>query len=310
MFHAKTFAFGFGLSVAGTCFIPIASATPGMLDYYVGLDGRPDLTGALVNYTNPNLNRLTLLYAHDYPSVVNPTLDFTSNHFHRLGAYSYQVPAGSPIPVPAGQSLDTFFTNARTPEGTRPPIKLVEGTGLFVGKFISTDRPESLSDASTEYDNIRIASIHTMRALAGTDPGSQAAATNPFQAMYYSSRFGPNNTPRYTGSMTGAQVGLKLIAATPGLEMYEPDGDRILASVGDVQLLGEGDTFDYSFVFAVDAATRPLTEFNATFQLVDLATDNPLPDSGQFTFALAVIPEPATLGLIAAGALVALRRTK
>jgi hypothetical protein len=60
-------------------------------EYYIGRDQRPTMVGGAYNgLANPNLNRMTMLYAHTYPEpgpgVVN---DWTVNHYHSKGAYSY-----------------------------------------------------------------------------------------------------------------------------------------------------------------------------------------------------------------------------
>jgi hypothetical protein len=306
-------------AVAAVSISSVASAYD-FLDYYVGIDGRPDLTGALVNHQNPNFGRLSLLFSHVYPNAWS-NLDMSSNHYHRVGSINYVIPPGftAANPVPADQVPATTFGNARLPESTYPDIKMKPGTGAWAGKFVTSDRPQTVGDRSTEYDNLRIASVHTMRDAAGADPGSQAAAlanNNPAQALYYSSRFthtqnGHNlvNQPRYTGMMDDVLVGLRLVSISPGLNIAEPDGDALFTGgAGTVETLGPGNTFDFSFALWVDGSAALDSRYSAFFELINLNTASTIPGSGQWRFDVQAVPEPATLGLLAGAAMLALRR--
>lgn len=302
------------LAVVGVVMSGASAMGYSFRDYYVALDGRPDQTGALINHPNPNGGRLTLLFAHAYPNVWQP-LSFTTNHFHRVGFYSHVVPANTPPfsasnPVPAGQALSTTFGNARLPEGSYPAIKLIAGAGGDSMKFSSINRPHTLNDRSTEYDNLSIASIHEMAPFAGTDTGSQATATGPVNAMYFSSRFGTPATPRFTRPLTDITVGLQLVSKSAGLNIIDGLGNPILLNVGDVASLGDGNSFVFNPTFWADLSVGDATALSASFKLVDLnAAGGFTPESGVFRFDfVTVIPEPATLGLLAGVGLLALRR--
>lgn len=318
----------FGLLTAAVVSVPVASAsTYSFRDYYIAIDSRPDMTGYYVNHPNPQFGRLTLLFAHDYPSPFQPTLNFTVNHYHRVGFLNYApAPAGWTTPLPAGQTPTVVTSNARLPEGTYPPIKLVPGSGAFAGRLVSTDRPDDASDPSTEYDNFAFASVQKMRAdaeAAEVDPGrftnnfpSNFVPVSDVGTMFYSSRFAVPGQPgrvqaRYTAPLTGAVVGLELVSLTPGLSITDTANNALFSGVGSTAVMGDGNTLDFTPVFSIDAATSALgVEYSATFRLVDLRPDaaSRLLPSSTFTIATTAIPEPATLGLLAPAAMLLSRR--
>jgi hypothetical protein len=305
------------------CVIAVASlagpvhADYSFRDYYVAVDRRPDLTGPLVNYSNPNQGRLTLLFTHAYPNVWS-NLTYNSNHFHRVGFYNYDVPANSPAytganPVPAGLTLNTSFGNARIPEGAYPRISLFPDPDAPSSRFISVDRRQLAGDRSTEYDNLSIASIHEMQPFAGTDTGSQATATSAVNAMYFSSRFNPGNLPRFTLPMNDITVGLQLVSKTPGLNVEDGVGNPILSAPGDVASMGDGNSFLFNPTYWVDASAGLGQNYDILLKLVDTNPAGGIaPESGVFRFEFSTaVPEPtALLGVLAAGAMSMIRRRR
>lgn len=303
------------VAIAIAASVPFASAY-NFRDYYVAIDGRPDQTGVLVNHANPNFNRLTLLLAHAYPNTWD-NLSFNTNHYHRIGAVAHVVPPGTTTPLPASPVPATFFTNARAPEGNYPSMKL--RLGVTPGRFQLVNAPEQASDRSTAFDDVGFASVHEMASAAGSDPGSQALATNAAQAMYYSSRFTSGsfvNQPRYTRSFGSAIIGLQLVTKTAGLNIESPSGAGIFANAGDTITLGQGDAWtSFTPTFWVDSTVADGTPFSATFKLVDLNAApgyTPLGDSGQFRFDMVtLVPEPTTLATLGiAGATILARRRR
>jgi hypothetical protein len=315
----------------------------GFLDYYVAIDNRPDVTGYFANYPNPNKGRLTVTWAHAFP-VGYPAgagLTGSSNHFHSIGAVAYVTPPGATGTLAPGQTnLPTFFTNSRAPEGSRPGIRMEQGTGVFANKFVTVNHPDGPESNWTYYDNLTFGSIHNMRADAAADPAVMSAiangqaawqsngdltwtvnpngtSPNPTRAstdigwMYTSSQYarstanGGGFTTRYTALFDSSVIELELVSKSAALDITNAAGTTLLASPGDRVQLGTGRTWEFTPVFST-ALTTPLgSELTATFRLVDSTNAN-LP-SGDFTFAM-FVPEPATLGLLAGASVLALRR--
>lgn len=237
-------------------------------DFYVTVDGRPNATGAYVGLPNPNLGRLTLLYAHWNDATPE------SNHFHGIGVYSY---TGAP---PAHTVLDTSANN-RIPEtfAGQAPLTLKAGTGPLVGKLVSGDTGEHYSD-------LTLYSIHHLASDASADP------TSP-EAYMYNSNVGYTNTP-----MTGLNLGLEIVTISPGLNL----GLAGLNLPGQALPLGVESSLPAEPVFWTEGAATP-GAYSAALRLVDQSgTFQP---SGTFHFDFAVVPEPGTAGLTAA-ALVAI----
>lgn len=302
------------VAIACAASVPSASAYD-FRDYYVAIDGRPDQTGVLINHPNPNFGRLTLILAHDYPNPWSG-LSFNSNHYHRIGAWAHVVPPGTTTPLPASPAPATFFTNVRAPEGTHPAMKL--RLGVQPGRYVLVDTPDTVSDQSTDYDNLTFAPVHEMASAAGSNPGSQALATNPAQAMYFSSRFTSGsfvNQPRYTGSLGNAIVGLQLVTKTAGLNIENALGAAIFMNPGDSVTLGQGDSWAaFEPKFWVSDSVADATNFSATFRLIDLNTASghtPLQSSGEFRFdMITLVPEPTTLAASAMLGVAALVRRR
>ncbi len=238
---------------------------PEGIGFYVGIDGLQTLSrGTYAGLPNPNAGRLTMLFDH-------------VDHFHGIGAYSY----AGPLPHPAVRPTNA---NNRIPETyTRePPLPLTPGSGLYSGRL------RSMVGAS-EYSFLGIASIQS---LAGGAPGSE-------RDILFNSSNGRWNAP-----LTGVNVGLKLLSATPGLRVGTETVANLFDYGSDTILLGLGNSFEFKPVYWVDATAAPGTTYSASFQLVNIAAASPFGDSGVFHFDFAVpvpVPEPGTYALLVAG---------
>lgn len=232
--------------------------------YYVGIDGRQTIaTGTYAGLANPNYQRLTFLFPHLEP-------DPTSNHFHGLGAYSYEGDPASPTVV-------STSTNNRIPEPwtNLPALDLLPGTGVFSDRRIS-------SRTENEYSNLKIGSIKSLEADLG-----EPAINN----LYNSSE------GRWTGSLGNAQIGWQLVSITPGLGVADAQGNDLFSGVGDTYALGTGDSIDFTPIFYT-SKSAPLGNYSATFRLVDLGTGEgytPVLESGTFSYDFKAVPEPLTI---------------
>lgn len=235
---------------------PLAASSGELVGYYVGRDGRATFpTGTYAGLANPNFGRLTLLYNH-------------GDHFHGMGTYSYTGPAGSPT------TLDTS-TNNRLPEvsSLQPPLPLSPGAGpLYGDKLVS-------QHSALEYSDL---TLNSMDALAGGDPGSEAA-------ILFNSSGG-----RWNGSMAGSQVGLQLVSITPGLSVGSPDTLNLFEN-GNTYDLGSGSSLDLSLVFWTAANAAP-GKYSAEFRLIDVGSGG-AGDSGRFFIDVAPVPVPAAVWL-------------
>ena len=223
-------------------------------DFYVTVDGRNPLTfGTYTGLDNPNIGRLTLLFAHWNEETPE------NNHFHSIGSYNYEGPVESP-------SVTTTNTNNRIPEyfTGQDPLTLQEGTGAFAGKLVSGRTGEHYSDLTFH-------SIHELQSAIDDSPES---------VMYGSSGGGYANT-----TMKDMNLAIELVSMTPGLFL----GTEQLSSPGDRLMIGSESELPYQPVFwTEDNATRG--HYAAEFKLVDISGN--YPDSGTINFDFAVVPEP------------------
>ncbi|AFY47652.1 PEP-CTERM putative exosortase interaction domain-containing protein [Nostoc sp. PCC 7524] len=231
---------------------------------FIGLDGLEFLTsGTYAGLENPNYKRLTFLYAHREE-------DYTRNHFHGIGVYSYSGPVASP-------SINSTNINNRIPEISSgiPPLKLLPGTGIYAGRLISMDTHE-------EYSNLKIQSVQSLQDPAHPDDLS----------LFNSSR------GRWQSPLAGATIGLQLMSITSGLNIANEAGENILTALGEIYTIGSGDDFSFTPTFWTNRTAAPGV-YSATFKLVDLNTDNnrtPFLESGTFSldFQVEKVPEPST----------------
>ena len=253
-----------GAAAAVTIAVALApeSATAQINNFYVSVDSRQEIHfGTYLGEPNPNQNRLTFLYAHQFE-------DITSNHFHGIGVHFYEgdIPDHTPTTTNGNNRIPETFTG-------QDPLTLAAGDGLYAGKLISTASDEHYSDLT----------LYSVHDLSGFAP--DAAET----FMYNSGAMG------YQTPMTGLNLAIELVSMTPGLHVGGSEAFMSLSSPGEqLPIGGEGD-LPFLPVFWVDS-DAPLGTYSAEFQLVDLS--GTFMDSGTINFDFAVVPEPATLGMV------------
>ena len=244
-------------------------------DYYITVDGRNPLTfGTYTGLENPNLGRLTFLFAHWNQETPE------HNHFHSIGSYNYEGPVESP-------SVTTTNTNNRIPESYtgQAPLTLQPGTGDLLGKLVSSKTDEHYSD-------LTFYSIHDLQPATGDSPEA---------IMYSSSGGGYAST-----TMNDMNLALELVSMTPGLYL----GTEQLSSPGDRLTIGGESELPFQPVFWTNDDAAP-GHYAAEFKLVDLSGN--YPDSGTINFDFAVVPEPTSglallISLFVTG--ITLRRTQ
>jgi hypothetical protein len=210
---------------------------------------------------------------HNNPNFGRLTFLFQhGDHFHGIGAYSLTGDPTNPT------ILDTNANNQIPERYTGlPPIRLFLKDGSYVNK-----------NTGDEYYNFEIRSIQS---LAGFPPGSP-------EAILFNSSGG-----RWSGSLTGAQIALELISITPGLEILDGMGNRILENVGDQHLItppgGDGNSFSFTPGYRVDGSALMGSKYLVEYRLVDLS--GIYGNSGRFQFVFQAVPEPSSAALLALG---------
>jgi hypothetical protein len=295
----------------GTISSAFASGDSSLAAYYIGVDGSiapRNGTDGNPYPNNPNHNRLTMLYAHSYVGNTFPTKII--NHYHPLGGYRYNGPSTSPT---------TSFSNARTPEGTRDPLSLQPGIGVFENKYVSNLG----SPTSSAYQALEIRSIESLRSGAGPTgtapsvPFAYFPSVHPDWEAYLNTASGAwlmlNSSPmtatfaegngQFSGSVTGVSLGMELLSITSGLNVFNTTGSQLFSSgPGAIENLGLLDAnFSFTPVFGTEIGPTETTAFyDARFRFVDLANGSPFGNSGEFrySFQVAAIPEPTSLALV------------
>lgn len=232
------------------------------IGFYVGVDTRAtNVGGTFDGLANPNRARLTFLLEH-------------GDHYHSIGAYSHMGTAAMPV-------VTDTNTNNQIPEtfSNLPPNSLTPGSGLYAGKLRSTA-------GSGEYSYLGIASTHSLMGLPEDAP----------ESVLYRSSGG-----RWTGSLSGIEVGLQLISYTVGLRVGTETDTDVFDS-GDIYSLGQGDAIEFKPVFWVNSGAASGT-YSAGFRLVNLTDGSEIMDSGRFYLNFAPVPEPGTYALMGVGAL-------
>lgn len=242
-------------------------AVPSPHDHHhpmVAIDGAKIISsGDYKDLTNPNYNRLTLIYPHFHD-------DITTSHFHGIGSYSYKGSVENPTVEPTNK-------NNKIPEYWQylPPNTLLPGEGIFADKLVSKDTGEM-------YTNWKLKPVKHL----------EEDLSDPMISYLYN-----NDNKRWQTSLSEAEIGLKLVSITPGLNVANTEKIDVFSGVGDTYVMGKGDDFSFTPVFYTDKSA-PFAKYSATFQLVDVNNKpghTPLLASGTFTADFQVIPEPSTL---------------
>lgn len=281
----------FAAALAATGAVLSSSAAfawdPQFAEYYIGRDLRTTIpTGVYAGLPNPNFNRITFLYAHTYPTT--PEI----NHYHSKSTYTYVGPnLGENTAVQPFNGSATGIPGNFLPEGpfgSSPRLKLLPGTGVFAGQWVSGQDPD---------ENFGRLTIKSVDSLAGAPSGS------PTQILFDSSG------GRWNGLIAGSLLTLELVAISPGLRVANTAGATLMTQPGDQVFLGGGDA-SLSFTPVFTTASGVQADHFATFKIIDTGTGNAgaaFGESGQFTFNL-VVPEPAALGLLAPLGILLMRR--
>lgn len=237
--------------------------------YYVGVDTRTTIpSGTFTGLPDPNYHRLTFLYGHQ--DTANPP----GNHYHAKGSYSYTGPN-----LGAGTAVNPYNGTPGVSNVVRDAgiFQLLPGTGSLEGKFVSGIDPADISDNTV---------------LRSVDVLSGAPANSMDWYQFHSA------SDRWTTSLAGTNLQLKLTSITNGLEVVDANGNVLFDSAGDTFNLGAGDSMSFAPIFAT---STPGFTGSATFILTDL--NGLYGDSGQFVYSVAAVPEPSSMLLLGALAL-------
>ncbi len=264
----------------------IASPEPGITIYHVGYDNAENVGfGTYQGLPNPNYQRLTFLLSHTFVD------NATSNHFHRIGAYSYTGEVGDPQPA--------FSGNNRAPEPYQQDdgLSLLSGSGPFAGKLISGLGPAAFpsDEIEQEYGDLLIAPIDELFQFDGAADPDGEYALHPGHLLLNAS------SGAYKGSVAEVTVGMKLVGITPGLTVHDQAGNLLMDSVDDIWTLGTGADWTFDPVFAVDGVATPGSTYEATFVLQDRRSSPVYGDSAEFSFSFVAVPEPTSMFLALVG---------
>lgn len=254
-------------------------------EYFVGVDARQTVpSGDYAGLVNPNYNRLTFLYGHQYDG--SGAAAPSTSHFHAKTVLGYFGPAASPTVVnPTGNFL---------PETTGLSLQLLPGSGGFAGRYVSGGTPDA------PFANLTVRPVSWLNR-----PGAAAWETATFNSG------GTTPVGRWTGSLGASSLALEIVGLTSGLSLLNPNGSVAADAAGQSLALGSGD-FATSLIFGVDGAAPVGSAYTAQFRLRDLS--GAFGDSGVFEYRLqtapAPVPEPATLAVVGLGAFGLLRRRK
>lgn len=273
----------FALLIGGMFAGPPAQAE--IAEFFIGRDQRTHIpesghgSGPYSGLPNPNEDRVTFLYAHTYgPPADGVWPDWTVNHYHSKGVYSYTGQALGELTA-VNDYNGTFGTSNILPE--RPndrQILMKPGDGAFAG-MLRTGLSNEL-----DFNNLRIRSVDSLASFAEGTP----------EEILFNSSGG-----RWNGSMAGTNVQMHLLGISSGLTVRDADGNVLMANAGDYIDLGAGDEIDFTPIFAVDGDVAAGSQFNAIFNLSD--TNGLFADGGRFMFQVTAVPEPSSVGLLALG---------
>jgi hypothetical protein len=273
---------------------------PNISSYFIGVDDRPLMIGGAYNgLPNPNVGRLTFLFAHTYQ--VTEGGGPSTNHYHSKGTFVYTGTNNG-----AGSTTIINSTSNYLPEGSIPPLALtLTSGGLLDGKlsaqFVSAPDTRSPFSQLTVQDTGKLASF---------------ASGTPEHFLFNSSRSDVNDpaTGRWNTLLTGADVHLELVSRSAGLNIgITQDLSTTLqafSAPGDDWHLE--DSFGFTPLFWTEADAAPGL-YTAQFKLTDEA--GLWADSGvfEYRFEIAAVPEPSSAALwvgLGAFAYVARRRRR
>lgn len=263
-----------------------AGPEPGIVTYHVGFDNAELIGfGDYIGLSNPNYQRLSFLLSHTSEE------NATSNHFHRIGAYSYTGDSLNPTPA--------FHGNDRVPEPYQGDdgLALLPGSGAFAGKLVSglgaLVRPED--HIEEEYGNLTIAPIDNLFQYDGQPDPDGDYDQHPGHYLLNASG------GAYKGSIADVTVGMKLVGLSDGLSIHDQSGASLLGTIDDVVTLGPGDDWSINPVFAIDEGGPLGASYSATFVLTDQSASPQFGDSAPFTFDFVAVPEPGSAALFCFG---------
>ena len=256
-----------------------AGAAPLDTLYFIGVDGQTTIpSGTYAGLAQPNSGRLTFLFNH-------------GDHYHGIGVYSYSGPATSPTvnSTNANNTIPELYTGL-------PALNLTLGSGVYAGRFVS--------GLGTDVQDLEYGDLGMLAATALSLTG------DPDDSILFNSSGG-----RWTGSLGNQQIGLELVSLSAGLGIGDVSGNTLFGGgVGSIETIGIGDSLAFDPVFFT--TLTGVANYAATFRLLDLGTAGGgaavFGDSGTFTLAFQVVPEPGTALLMGIGlaGLASVRRTE
>lgn len=254
------------------------SANAALASYYIGMDSRPTvISGTYINLPNPNLGRLTFLFAHyDENDPLYP------HRYHSKGSYVYTGPNN-------GLATSVIVsTNSFLPEAPRTHLAMAPMTsGAYAGKTAIVEDSNNHSSLLKVYDTGKL-DINV-----------------PLENTLFTS-----SANRWSGSIAGANVNMQLTFATAGLNFgtaSDPGANPFAGLQGQVL----GDDIDFKWTPWVDSNIPENSVFIARFKLVDDSIGrNKFGDSGEFEFRFRTIPEPSSALLALLGGLFLFRRRR
>ncbi len=256
-----------------------AGAAPLDNTYFIGVDGRTTIpSGTYAGLAEPNAGRLTFLLGH-------------GDHYHGIGTYSYSGSAASPTvnSTNANNTIPELFTGL-------PGLNLTLGSGVYAGRYVS--------GLGTDVQDLEYGDLGMLATTA------LAVTGDPEDSVLFNSSGG-----RWNGSLGIQQIGLELVSLSAGLGIGDVLGNTLFGGgVGSIETIGIGDSLAFDPVFFT--TLTGVASYAATFRLLDLGTAGGgaavFGDSGTFTLAFQVVPEPGTALLMGIGlaGLASVRRTE
>ncbi|MFM7577874.1 MAG: all3515 family Zur-repressed PEP-CTERM protein [Microcystaceae cyanobacterium] len=233
----------------------------------IGRDNRAILpSGTYAGVSNPNYNRLSLLFPHLHDPV-------STSGFHGIGIYSYIGPTDNPTIIPTN-------TNNQLPEtGQAPPLSLTTGQGVFANKVVSGVTEQNM------YSDLKMKPVAHLK----------EDLDDPFAYAIYHA-----GNDRWNGLLgDDASISIELVSISPGLGVANEQGQNLFSNLGDTYLIGQGDHFSFTPIFYADPSTTVQT-YSASFRLLDTNSNNgrtPWLPSGTFSmnFQANPVPEPPTI---------------